>query len=127
MPHDGRGSDVRIVNLSPHEVNVVTEAGVTSIPPSGDVARVAISREEVEPIIVDGAEIPVNRVSYGELEGLPAPREGTYYIVSSIVAMSARAPARTDILVPDDFIHDNEGKIVGCRAFARCGGCNRLP
>jgi hypothetical protein len=39
-------------------------------------------------------------VSYGDIEGLPASEDGTYYIVSVIVLNAAKAKGRTDCVAP---------------------------
>jgi len=49
------------------------------------------------------------------VENLPDPPEGVYYIVSLAVAQAARRP---DLLVPDDMVRDEQGRILGCRRFA---------
>jgi adenine/guanine phosphoribosyltransferase-like PRPP-binding protein len=38
------------------------------------------------------------------------------YLVSNIVAQAVR---RDDVLIVDDIVRDGEGRILGCRAFAR--------
>jgi hypothetical protein len=99
----------KFVNLTPHEVNI---NGV-SFPPSGQIARAAEKRK-LSHYVSDN--IPVNRVLLGDISGVPAPQEGTYYIVSRIVAEAMRF--RNDLLVPDDLIRDNSGRVIGAKAFA---------
>jgi len=109
----------KIINLTPHEVNIAIDGNAIFmvIPPSGTVARAATRREQVGVIDIDGIEIPVNRVCYGQVENLPDPADGVFYIVSAIVAQAA--PGRQDLLVPDDTIRDSQGRITGARALAR--------
>lgn len=58
--------------------------------------------------------IPITAKSMGTTSNLPAPVEGTYYIVSQVVA---RANAgRTDLLVPDVLVV--EGKVRGATALS---------
>ena len=109
---------MRIVNLTPHPVNLLTGEGTITLPPSGTVARV---REEILPdsgiVLDDGVEIPVVRKVFREVVGLPEPSEGTMFIVSLAVAQAARE--RDDLLVPDDFVRDKEGRIIGARRLSR--------
>jgi len=105
-----------LVNLTPHDVILVRNEARLVVPPSGSVARAATTRQEVTILDIDGFTVPVNRVSYGQVENLPEPTEGTYYIVSAIVAQAA--PERQDLLVPDDTIRDAQGRIIGARALA---------
>ena len=64
-----------------------------------------------------GHSLVLARPTYGEVTGLPAPQEGIYYLVSSIVADALRGSGRTDILVPDsgpDAVREN-GQILAVR------------
>ena len=104
----------KMVNLTPHVINVLNEDNtlLKAIEPSGVVARCSTCREEAGKI--DG--IPVNRTSFGVVSGLPGPEPGTYYIVSALTAQAV--PNRADVLVTDDAVRDQEGRIIGCRALA---------
>jgi hypothetical protein len=104
-----------IVNLTPHAINLVGDNPLT-IAPSGTVARCAVTRQQVG--AVDG--IPVNHTAFGEVTGLPVARTGTYYIVSALVAQAC--PDRADLLITDDAVRDDAGRIVGCRALATMRG-----
>jgi hypothetical protein len=104
-----------IVNLTPHAINLVGD-NPQNFPPSGTVARCAVTRQQVG--TVDG--VPVNRTVYGDVTGLPAPQPGTYYIVSALVAQAV--PDRTDVLITDDAVRDDAGRIIGCRALATLRG-----
>ena len=86
-----------IVNLTPHAISVRLNGRDVVIPPSGQVARVATSAELVAE--VDG--IPVYRTVFGQLEGLPKPKEGIVLITSTIVAQAAARLGRTDVVSPD--------------------------
>jgi len=85
---------VRIINLTPHELNVYDSEGkiILSIPPQRDVAipRVQVRSEIVGEIEVDGVRIPVRRVVYGDVENIPPEREGTIYVVSTLVTLALR-------------------------------------
>ncbi len=114
-----------LINLTPHTINLVSAANAWSFPPSGQIARCTVERVRVSNIWLGEPGdpttqdiVPVNTVRYGDIEGLPAPRIGVAYIVSSLVA-SALHGSRPDVLVPDDTIRDDQGRIVGCQAFAR--------
>jgi hypothetical protein len=104
-----------IVNLTPHAINLVGDKTQT-FAPSGTVARCAVKRQQVG--AVDG--VPVNRTIFGDVTGLPAPQPGTYYIVSALVAQAV--PDRTDVLITDDAVRDDAGRIIGCRALATING-----
>jgi hypothetical protein len=105
---------MELVNLTPHAVNIVDDNGnaLKTIEPSGKVARVSMSREVVDHI--NG--IPVNRAVTGEPTDLPDPVRGTTLIVSRIVAEACKV--RHDLVVPDETVRDDKGRIVGCKALA---------
>ena len=88
---------MEIVNLTPHEIIVRLLGGDRVFPPSGQVARCQPVSESVGE--VDG--IPVVRSAFGALEGLPEPRQGTIYLVSTPAAQKAAALGRTDVVSPD--------------------------
>jgi hypothetical protein len=101
-----------VVNLTPHNVNVINDDGTTTYPPSGTVARVTTQSVRVG-LLGDGT--PLFRTLYGEVEGLPEPTEGTVYLVSSLVRN--RVPNRTDVFSPFQLVRDENGNTVGCRGL----------
>lgn len=108
---------VKIINLTPHTINLMIGEGSIEIKSSG-VARCKVSAEQVGTIEVDGKEIPINKKVYGEVEGLPEKQEGTIYIVSSLVAQAVKD--RDDVFIPDELVRDEEGRVIGARALAKC-------
>ncbi len=104
-----------IINLTPHEVTVVGSDGdvMMRIPASGKVARCNVTRTVIGKI--NG--IPVTKNVMGEIEGLPEPSEDNIYIVSRVVAEAAKGK-RDDLIIPDDAVRDDQGRIIGCKAFA---------
>jgi hypothetical protein len=107
--------EVKIINLTPHEVTVVGPNGdiLMKIPASGNVARCSVSRTVIGKL--NG--IPVAKSVIGDVEGLPEPKEGVVYVVSRVVAEALRG-LRDDIIIPDDAVRDHEGRIIGCKGFA---------
>lgn len=121
---------MNIINLTPHAIRVVArEFGQEwTFEPSGIVARCTVSREVTDYLHLDWeneyeeteeAVIPITRTSFGAVENLPDPVRRTVYLVSSLVAQAV--PHRSDVLIPDDTIRDEAGRIIGCRALARIG------
>lgn len=104
---------MNIINLTPHSIVIFLESGTRTIPASGTVARAKTIREQID--CIDG--IPVFRTSFGEVEGLPEPAEGTMYIVSSLAAQGAKH--RNDLYVTDDPVRDEENRIIGCRSLGK--------
>lgn len=113
------------INLTPHDVGIVLPSGERlTIRASGTVARVEqTSRFLTRSSDPEGDELGSRTVEiaepvYGEVTGLPDPREGVAFIVSQMVA--ARS-ARTDLLYPDsgpDAIRE-AGQVVAVRRLLR--------
>lgn len=120
---------MNMVNLTPHAVRIFDADGKTelvTVPPSGTVARVAVTRQEtgVVPIEWDAerllardliAGIPVFVGIYGEVENLPSPSTGTIYISSAMVRESV--PTRRDVMSPGELIRDVKGNPIGCKGL----------
>lgn len=101
---------MKIVNLTPHTINETTTG--QNFAPSGIVARAKQSTYEV----ANHAGIPVFSTTFGAIQGLPEPEEGTIYIVSSL-ALTAIPKTRTDIVAPGNLQRDQDGKPIGCCGF----------
>lgn len=101
------------INMTPHALTVHCADGTIREFPSQGIARV--SQHDKLADVVD--DIEVFETVLGDVVGLPDPVEGVFLIVSRVVAGACRQ--RSDILVPGPFIRDNEGRIIGCRGFAR--------
>ena len=116
---------VKIINLTPHQVTLVGEGGEKDFLPSGLIARAKSKAVPVDCIEVDGSTVEVRERQFGApilLEGdkeVPFPdfTNDVYYIVSKILAEAC--PLRGDLLIPDETVRDENGRIKGCRAFAR--------
>lgn len=107
-----------LINKTPHAIHIADESGsiIREIPPTPPACRVASKAVNRDPI--DGVSI-VDTV-FGEIENLPAPEDGVWYIVSQIVI--AASNGRPDLLRPDSgptAIRDADGKMVACRALTR--------
>ena len=102
---------MKFINLTPHVLNISTPTGMINLPPDGTVARVAVERKLATTI----SGIPAYRTAYGAVEGLPAPIEGTIFIVSAMVRNHPDIVFnRMDVASPGALIRDSEGKVVGC-------------
>ena len=134
--------DVKIINCTPHDIVFVIENHIDDefyaiekfiIKKSGivprvkevenkiDVFKTKVTREsEIEEDGYDNGwnlYIDIIEKSFMEVEGLPEPKENTYYIVSALVAGAAKN--RNDLLIPNDIVRDDQGRIIGCRSLAK--------
>ncbi len=106
---------MNVINLTPHVVVVETENGRHEFPPSGVVARVSTTQDQIGEI----NKVPVVKTVFGDVAGIPEEKEGTVYIVSSLVAQAV-AGTRSDVVAPDTgptAIRDEAGRIVAVRRF----------
>lgn len=132
-----------LINLTPHPIRIYTqevpstltdidEGLLTIIPPSGQVARLGTEDEprgvsytgvgvryetaEFGPVIV-----PLDRLVFTTVHGLPAKRVGVLLIVPLVTALAVQseAPHRDDLLVPYEQVRNAEGTVVGCRTLAQ--------
>ncbi|MFG1976987.1 hypothetical protein ACGFJC_47310 [Nonomuraea fuscirosea] len=118
-----------VVNTTPHPVRIYAAdtpdrataeqlaAGLLAeIPPSGRMARLASTDLGARPPVdVDGVPVPVTAVSYGDVENMPAPAPGVWYVVPLLTALAATG--REDLLVPHKQVRNADGTVVGCQEF----------
>ena len=83
----------KLVNLTNHEINIITPEGLKTIEPSGQIARVNYEIVEIDEVM----GIPVVEIMYKKVMGLPEPKKGVYYIVSSVVK-NAIGLSRKDVI-----------------------------
>jgi len=120
-----------IVNLTPHELVIKTTDATLSIPASGTVARCAQKTEITDEVVYDvllqdpdtketkaaTMRIPITKVTLGDVENLPDPKDGTIYAVSRVVAEAIKGK-RNDIVIPGPAIRDDKGRIIGADGFS---------
>ena len=102
----------KILNFTPHALNVVDLDGSVVTFQSVGVARVATSTVSVTPINGFG----VVATAFADVAGLPSPQDGVYFVVSRLVLSAC--PGRTDLLCPGELIRDVDGNVVGCKGFS---------
>lgn len=109
---------MKIVNLTPHDVNIVMADGnVRKFPAEGVIARA----EQFSDVVGQLNGIELVRTRFGQPIDLPDYADGVYYIVSVITANAAKAAGRTtaDLLLTSDPVRDETTKqIIGCKRFA---------
>jgi len=106
---------VSFVNITPYSLSVRrVDETFLEVPPSGTVARVAISLEDVAEM--DG--VAITSTTFGEVHGLPEPKEGLFFIGLPLVAQAAVRAGRSDVLAPGRPILDEEGRPVGYKGLS---------
>ena len=109
--------NIKVVNCTPHDINLVTKSGNITFPRSGIIPRLKEVQQKINSVNSNGIEIDIMEKSFLEPEGLPEQKEGTIYIVSALVAGAVKD--RDDIFIPNDTVRDDQGRIIGCRNLAR--------
>lgn len=110
---------MKILNLTPHSLTLVGDNGTLVVPPSGQVARLTVTRKEITPIEIDGFILPVNRPTLGAITGIPEREHGVILVVSALVAEAVR---RADVMSPGELLRDGFGAIVGARGLCSYAG-----
>lgn len=103
---------MNIINCTPHALNIyrmTDDAAPLVIEPSGIVVRCAEERTALDPI----GDLPVARVAFGNVTGLPEPAADTIYIVSALV-LSALDGERGDVFAPGAAVRNAAGQQIGC-------------
>jgi hypothetical protein len=108
---------VTLENLTPHEIDILLPTGRCTLPGCPDAPRLEHDDVASGTLDIDGIEIPLFEMGNLRSSPLPDPREGTYYLVSAVVATANRS--RRDLLVVHDYVRDSRGAVVGCRSLAR--------
>lgn len=110
---DGKMKRTKLNNLTPHEVKIVNEKGnvIKTFPRSQSPVRLESETKRVGTL----NEIPLSKTEMGA-GNLPPKKEGQYYIVSRTV--QSAYPDRADLLIPNETVRDEKGRIVGCKSLA---------
>lgn len=98
-----------LMNLTPHQINIVSQHGIYNIPPSGIVARCKQQEKFIGGLEND---IPVTKIVVGEVQDLLASEPGITYIVSHIILQNC--PERCDLVKPEQIVRAADGRVIGC-------------
>ncbi len=110
---------VVIRNLTPHQVVVSPSGDLTqtlTLESEGSPSRVTVNRTVITYLQVDSLAIPIHAVHYDGVPDLPDEVEGTFLVVSRLVA--ERFLKRKDLLIPDELIRDDSGTVVACQSLS---------
>lgn len=108
----------KIINLTPHAINVIKGEEKIIFPPSGAIARVCT--HSIEAGVINN--IPIVKTSYGDIDFGVELEEDTIYIVSAIVLSALKAinhPNLNQFVAPNTgaAIRNTEGQIIGVPGF----------
>lgn len=99
-----------LVNLTPHRLNLFFRGKEYIVNPSGNVARVSSTSEQVE-----GMPNGFLKTSFGDVEGLLEAEGNKLFVVSGIV--EAQVSNRPDVWSPGKLLRDSEGRPKGAEGL----------
>ncbi len=105
---------MNIINLTPHSLTLVGENGTLTVPASGSIARLTVTRTALDSIVIDGVSLPINLPVMGEIVGLPPMETGIILVVSALVAGAAN---RADVMSPGNLLRDGVGNVIGAEGL----------
>lgn len=109
------GEIATLVNLTPHPIDFINGDGeIYKTIPSTGYARVIMHRDYIGKI--EG--VPIKETYYREVYGLPDPKPGVYYIVSTIVALAVKG-TRDDCFTVDAVVKDDYGQSLCCKYLGK--------
>lgn len=108
--------EVEFVNLTPHDINLITEQGTITFESAVEKEFTARCSEE-RSLEKDIKGVIINQKNFGEVANLLEPKENRYYLVSNMVISAC--PNRCDLIAPDEIVRNENGQIVGCRSFSK--------
>lgn len=109
---------IEIKNLTPHSIDVLNgrDEVVFTLSGSNNPPRVQENIYGQEEFLINGGQSLNIFIAHNDsVDKLPQKQEGVYYIVGRIIAEQFKE--RDDLLVPHEFVRDEDGDILGCRSF----------
>ena len=113
-------------NYTPHAINLYDVTGETllkQIPKTGMIIRASRNSVVDRKVTIDGNEFEVRKVRFGEpvlintldnnAEVLPPVQEGVVMIVSAIAGSALKEAGRTDFLLTDGTVRNDDGRSLG--------------
>jgi hypothetical protein len=114
-------NEISILNLTPHDVRLVLPNEKIIIwQKSSQPLRLKEVQKTVFNIdVIDDTSISCINVKYKDFlhTNMPHKVKNQFYIVSLVVAQAF--PDRSDFLIVNDTIRDEDGRIIGCESLAR--------
>ncbi len=119
-------------NYTPHAINLYDVKGETllkQIPKTGMIIRASRNSVVDRKVMIDENEFEIRKVRFGEpvlvntLDNnaevpLPPVQEGVVMIVSAIAGSALKEAGRTDFLIPDGSIRNDDGQPIGVTGFS---------
>ena len=114
---------MRIINCTPHEVNVVIDGNTTINYEPDKNHQIRVSCKSVK--VAKYNNIPIRSNYYGDVENMPSKEElkDTLFIVSKITYEAIKLKYEDEVvehfMVPAGSVRDTGGKLIGYTGFAQ--------
>jgi hypothetical protein len=106
---------MKFLNLTPHALSIEARDGrIITFPPSGQIARLAVTREPRAYMQIGNEIFTISRPTFGAITGLPDAQAGIIFVCSALVAEHAK---RTDVFSVGELIRDSAGTVIGARGL----------
>ena len=106
--------NTKIINLTPHKVTIVNDDNTIK----AEFESQCVARCSQQITLVGNVNgINITSTVFGDVTDLPNEKPNTFFIVS-ILVLNACKGTRSDLLVPNELIRDDNGNIIGCKSFA---------
>ena len=106
---------MRLVNLTPHRVNLYVGDSALQYYFAAEPARVEVTTEQIATVPTHLGAVPLRVTRQSVLVGIPEAQPRTLFIVSRMVAEAARH--RGDLVYPEQVVRSASGTILGARSL----------
>jgi len=112
---------MKLINLTPHVINLHAQGEIIILEPSGVIARLEIECMDLADMVVDGIIVQIKATILKNLVDMPAPQDGVCYVASAVVTKRAMELDREDVFGPGELIRNKNGFVIGCNGLAIYG------
>ena len=112
---------MKLINLTPHVINLHAQGQIIVLEPSGVIARLEIECMDLADMVVDGIIVQIKATILKNLVDMPEPQDGVCYVASDVVTKRAMELDREDVFGAGDSIRDADGNVIGCNGLALYG------
>ena len=126
----------KIINLTPHNLDLIAGAEfdpairkyrggktILTIPSSGMVNAKSAAQTEMDPISVEGVEIPtMSAPKWVSVDPLPEAEKGTLFVVSALYVPACKElgiPTENLLTINNAVVADDNRTVLGCTCLVR--------
>ena len=116
---------MKVLNLTPHTINLMVGESIIEVPASGIIARCGEDVKSCDPIKIDGIAVETVKKGFHSVDNIPNEKPGQIVLVSLMVlnAIKEMGIERADLFAPDtgngSAVRDENGRIKGVKRLIR--------